>query len=1231
MRGAVVLLFGLVGAIAGSAPEPASGADGTWSAAAHGNWSDAGNWLGGAVADGSGNTAYFNAVDVPGGGITATLDAGRAIGNLTFGDTNTDTAGSWMVSGANTLTLAGGTPTVTVEQLGVGATATIATVIAGSSGLTKAGPGTLTLTGSNNYTGGVTVTGGTLKGTINSILGNVLVNAGAAVEFEGPTTNTIANRITGDGLFRVFFSGGGHVWLTNIADFTGTIQLSKSVANGGKWTTSGTNTLNAALIVDNLCQIYVASPTSFSKGITVSGIGNTEYRGAIRLASTLGGNITLAGDTTIGAENGTITGNVTSGAAGTQTLTFAGAVTGRSATVQGSITNGVGSIAVAQNLAGNTLILTGNNSYGGPTTISAGTLQVGVGGATGTLGSGDVVNNGALVFNRSGELTVANSISGTGSLTKQGTGTVTLTGNNSYNGGTTITAGTLKGTINSIRGDVLVNAGATVEFANPATNTIANKITGDGLFRVFFSGGGHVWITDIASFAGTVQLSKAVANGGKWTTSGTSTLNAALIVDNLCQIYVANPTAFNKGITVSGIGNTENRGAIRLANTLGGNITLAGSTTVGGEGGTITGNIASGVAGTQTLTFAGSGNGNATVSGAISDGAGTIALTQNRAGGTLTLTGNNSYSGPTTISAGTLQVGAGGANGTLGSGDVVNNGALVFNRSGELTAVNRISGTGGVTKQGSGTLTLSGTSTYGGATHIQGGTLRLAPPTANPVTAGLTWSLDASDGSRINTGAPADGDLVTTWTATAGPTIGQATAGSRPTYQTDVQNGLSAVRFDGVDDRLFSSTGHADVNTIFIVNAPAVQEGSGGKGIVGGTGLGGTLADKGIRRINGTNFWQQRVPGSADDFAFPTGSQVRVNGVVTNAFTAEEFHLLTATRNDAAMKFNAVGGYYDGRAYKGDIGELLAFNRVLTPTEIDAVEAYLNAKWLGVGHILPANTAVTIDDGARLEVVGVSQSIGSLAGSAGSSVLLDNSTLVVGGNNASTVFAGAISGDGGLTKTGIGTLTLSGSSDYTGPTTVNAGTLLVTGALGQSAAAVNNGGTLGGSGTIGGAVTVNGGGWLSPGTSAGVLTVGSLTLEPDSTTLMEINGVQRGEEYDGIDIGAGGDLAYGGTLSLVFGNSAPFSDGGTFDLFSFTGSVPGSFFDEVTSTGYYAGAWAWDNVDTFSLEFGRQTLLFSHLTGVLTIVPEPSAFVLAILAMVAMVFGRPCRRTGRHA
>ncbi|SFS58167.1 autotransporter-associated beta strand repeat-containing protein, partial [Sulfitobacter marinus] len=103
-----------------------------------------------------------------------------------------------------------------------------------------------------------------------------------------------------------------------------------------------------------------------------------------------------------------------------------------------------------------TLTLTGASSHTGGTTISAGTLQIGNGGTSGSL-SGDVTNNSALAFNRSDALTYGGDISGTGSLTKSGTGTLTLTGTSSHTGGTTISAGTL--VVNGSTGAITLNGG----------------------------------------------------------------------------------------------------------------------------------------------------------------------------------------------------------------------------------------------------------------------------------------------------------------------------------------------------------------------------------------------------------------------------------------------------------------------------------------------------------------------------------------------------------------------------------------------------------------------------------------------------------------------------------------------------------------------------------------------------------------------------------------------------
>ena len=156
-------------------------------------------------------------------------------------------------------------------------------------------------------------------------------------------------------------------------------------------------------------------------------------------------------------------------AAGSNPLTLAGMISG-----DGALTKNGAS----------TLILTADNSYAGGTTINSGTLQVGNGGATGSLGTGPVLDDAALVFNRSGIVTVPGAIAGTGSLTQMGVsgGTLVLTGANSYSGGTTIASGILQlgngGTTGSIVGDVTDNG--TFAFNRSDTVTFPGVISGSG-------------------------------------------------------------------------------------------------------------------------------------------------------------------------------------------------------------------------------------------------------------------------------------------------------------------------------------------------------------------------------------------------------------------------------------------------------------------------------------------------------------------------------------------------------------------------------------------------------------------------------------------------------------------------------------------------------------------------------------------------------------------------------
>ncbi|QDT42993.1 Extracellular serine protease precursor [Gimesia alba] len=168
-----------------------------------------------------------------------------------------------------------------------------------------------------------------------------------------------------------------------------------------------------------------------------------------------------------------------------------------------------------------------------------------------------------------------------------------------------------------------------------------------------------------------------------------------------------------------------------------------------------------------------------------------------------------------------------------------------------------------------------------------------------------------------------------------------------------------------------------------------------------------------------------------------------------------------------------------------------------------------------------------------LDLNGFEASLTSLTGTG--KVLLGAATGMLDVNQAtatSSTFAGSISGDGSLTKSGAGEFTLSGNSSFTGSTTVQGGLLEVEGTLKTSDVIVSNGATLGGSGNIDAPVTINAGGVLSPGSSPGILSTGNLTFAAGSTLNVEIDGTIAGTEYDQIQVAGTVDLT-GATLNLI--------------------------------------------------------------------------------------------------
>ena len=339
-----------------------------------------------------------------------------------------------------------------------------------------------------------------------------------------------------------------------------------------------------------------------------------------------------------------------------------------------TIANTISGAGAVQQIGSGTTILTGANTYSGTTTIAAGTLQIGAGGTAGDLGTGAVVDHGALVFNKSNSTTVGAAITGTGSLAQIGSGLTALTAANTYTGGTTISAGTLQigagGTSGSLAGDVTNNA--MFQFNRTDTVAFAGVVTGAGQLNQV--GGGTLILTGNNNYAGATNVMSGTLQIGNGGTAGQIGLGSV---------------ALSAGTTL----------ALNRADGL----TLANPIT--GDG----------------------------------------AVLQLGAG-TTTFTGANGYTGLTTIAAGVLEIGSGGTTGTLGTGVVANNGALVFNRSDALIVANAIGGAGTLRKTGSGTTTLAGVSSAS-TTDLLAGTLSVANVLTSPVTTWQEPPLPASEQS----------------------------------------------------------------------------------------------------------------------------------------------------------------------------------------------------------------------------------------------------------------------------------------------------------------------------------------------------------------------------------------------------------------------------------------------------------------------------------------------------
>ncbi|WP_440675956.1 autotransporter-associated beta strand repeat-containing protein [Candidatus Pelagibacter sp. HIMB1593] len=1057
----------------------------------------------------SGANTYTGATTVSAGtlNVTGTLSDDTAItvsSGATYDVDASDTIKS--IDGAGTIDIASG-QTLTA---GDATNKTFSGVIQGSGGLAKTGTGTLTLSGTNTYTGDTTISQGgiTLQGQLET--GNydgAIANSGT-LTVDSSSNQTLAGVISGTGALNK--SGSGTLTLSGTNTYSGsttitngTISVSSSanlgatpgsadgdniIFNGGTLSATNDFTLgtNKGITLTGNGTIDVASSNTMtfdgiitdSGNLTKSGSGTLVLGGANQNDGTItvnAGILEISDQYSLGSSSG---GTVVADGASLK-ITDAITITNESLTLNGNGVSNGGALQAANTsgtitLSGSATTLgsdttinidDGNLTFGGRLTAGANNYDLTI-----TGGDGTIRPSGGLVLN-------------SGTLTMSATGTFFAENSSTYSGGTTVTAGAIQ------YGN------------NDAFGTGAITMTGG---KFYTSDASDFTIDENLNLQGSITLGNS-GDSNTITFSGTNTLtgNTTASIDSAVSMAAIDDGSNTYNLIKSGSGTltlsgsngydgttTISAGTLTVTGTLDNNTAVAvssgaiydvdSSDTIASVSGA--GNIE--IASSQTLT-AGDSN-DKTLSGVISGSGG---LTK-AGSGTQTLSGANTYSGATTINAGTLSVtgslsdstGVTIASGAIydvdasdtvasiggaGNIEIAGSQTLTFGDGNNKTLSGVISGSGGLTKAGSGTQTLSGNNTFSGSTTINAGTLTvtgsLSDSTAVSVASGAVYDVDASDTIASVSGA-GNIEIASSQTLTAGDSNDKTLSGVISGSGGFTKAGSSTYTLSGTN----TYTGNTNINS-------------------GTLTVSGTLSDSTAVTVASGAIYDVDV---SDTIASVDG-----------AGTIEIANAVTLTTGDANDQ--ELSGTISGSGSITKVG-----NGILT---LSSTNSYSGDTTISAGTLL-----VTSQLGG-----------GSYAGD-----ISNAGDLGINSSNNQTL-SGVISGSGTINKSGFGELTLTGANTFDGTINIAGGTLFAGGSSDSSnkiteGNIIVKGGTLSGSGIIDGNVTFSStAGTLAPGNSIGTLTINdNLTLSADDTTNIEFNSTTA----DKIVINGNTELA--GTISL---------------------------------------------------------------------------------------------------
>ncbi len=903
--------------------------------------------------------------------------------------------------------------------------------------------------------------------------------------------------------------------------------------------------------------------------------------------------------------------------------------------------------------------------------------------------------------------TISSVVAGAAGLVKSGSGTLTLSGANTYGGNTSVNAGTLVLRQQTNGGTITTASGATTEWQQTADMEWSFGLQpGCGIFagagRVNKTGTSNMY-GDHAS-GGTFKVNQSAGavfdmQGGRFNQGGGG---GGFLSTNLGSLNVASGAAI--GLFASNAVVDALTGSGTIVNDYPGDRTLS----VG---------AANHTASVDNPYFTGT---SATFSGTLGNGtAGTLALIKSGSG-KQTLTGTNSYSGGTTVNGGSLQLGDGSTNGVI-TGNIANTANVTFNNASAQTFAGAISGTAGTLgKSGAGTLTLTGNNSYTGATTINVGTLEVKPAAGYTTTssgyavaagAAFTFSLASANDATlasplsgagtvnlVNTGYSmhlnANNSAFTGTLKTSGTSalfLGTAAATSASTaYVIDMSNG-------GVAYGSLCTQNIADGSTIHLGSlsgtTPTSKISSGhGAGVgtltwsIGALGTDTTFAGyfanygmvtaltkvgSGTLTLTGTNTYTGATNVSGGSLVL---RQQHTGGTITTASGAITewqqtaamgyWHGLTGTITFAgAGRLNKTGAF-DMYGDQGEGGNSIRVDQ--SAGGLFDMQAGRFDQGSGGGFKSTNRGSLNVAAGATIGLFTSNAMVDALTGSGTIVNGYGNSTvtLTVGAANhtssvdnpyftgTSATFSGALgngtAGTLALAKTGSGTQILTGASTYSGGTIVSNGTLLVnnTSDSGTGSGAVTvTGGILGGTGSIAGAVTLNGGS-LAPGASIGSLAVGGdLTFATATTFAYEMNHSAAAEATGDLLLVSGNSLSLAKatgekvylTLSDLAASSGAFAPNSTtLSLIQYAGNWNGGFFtygtNELSDGEQFTDAYSNHWTIRYAAEVGganfASAIAGSHFITLsnLTAIPEPGSLLALGCLVGSGMFLRSRRR-----